>query len=370
MVGSSFSFPMMAFLLLAALTCSIGAVRPLTAQQSESQHADPMKEVSTLVVQARAQIAAGEIEAAQEMLSRAISISPNSPEANLLFGELLLDRHRYPEAMERFETVLATDRRSVKARQGELSASLALALDARRAGNQEAALLCLRHANESLPDDPTLLHALGIQLYDMNQLVDANEVLLKAIALAPEQPENLYAVARVEVDRQLFPVAEQHFKNYLVVRPNDASAHYGYGHLLQMQQRIEEATLQFNKSIELQPQQTESYYQLGQMALDMHHDQEARTLFQRTLTRAPNHGGALTGLGIIAFREKDYAAAAGSLRKAVLASPDYQPAHYYLGLALGRLNDKDGSAQELKLAIELASKQQGKGNPLPVEAKP
>jgi tetratricopeptide (TPR) repeat protein len=352
------------------LTYSACAVTLVTAQQTNQQHTAPMQDASVLVAQARVQIAAGEIDAAEQMLKQAITISPNSPEANLVLGGVLLDRHQYPEAMERFETVLATDRHSDQARQGELSAALALALAARRAGNQENALVCLRHARESLPDDPTLLHALGIQLYDMKQLVGATDVLLEAVSLAPDQPDNLYAVARVELDRQLFPAAEGHFKAYLAVRPNDASAHYGYGHLLQMQQRVDEATTQFNKSIELQPIQTESYYQLGQMALDAHRDKEAGGLFQRTLDRAPKHGGALTGIGIIAFREKDYTAAAASLRNAVSVSPDYQPAHYYLGLTLARLNDKDGSARELKLAVDLANQQQGKGNPIPPETQP
>lgn len=173
------------------------------------------------------------------------------------------------------------------------------------------------------------------------------------------------AVARVEADRQLFPAAERHFKAYLAACPDDASAHYGMGHLLQMQQRNDEAAAQFNRSIKLQPVQTESYYQLGQMALDQQHGKEARAMFERTLARAPNHGGALTGLGIVAFRQGNYASAAASLLSAVAASPEYQPAHYYLGLTLARLNDKEGAARELKLALELAKKQQGKGAPVP-----
>lgn len=347
---------------------------PLIAQETVLQvapmQADQVEEATALVTQARARIAAGDVDVAQQMLSRVLVISPNSPEANLALGDLMLNRHRYPEAMERFETVLAIDRRVSKARLGELSAATALALDARRAGDQQAALLCLNHARESLQDDPTLLHAIGIQLYDMNRLAASNEVLLEAISLAPDEPSNLYAVARVEADRQLFPAAERHFTKYLAARPNDASAHYGLGHLLQMQQRNREATVQLNKSIELQPVQTESYYQLGQIALDEHRDQEADKFFQKTLARASNHGGALTGVGIIAFRKKTYPAAAASLRSAVVASPDYQPAHYYLGLTLARLNNKNESASELKLAVELANKQQGKETPLPAEPPP
>ena len=356
--------PVFVLALHVSLLTPLCALQPALPNTAPIQR-DQAEEVPVLVTQAHALIVSGDIDAAQQLLSRAIAISPNSPEANLALGRLLLGRQRYPEAMDRFETVLATDRRSPQARQGELSAATALALNARRAGNQEAALLCLRHARESLPDDPALLHALGIQLADMHQLAASSDVLQQALALAPAQPDTLYALAHVEADRQLFPAAERYFKAYLALRPDDASAHYGYGHLLQMQQRNEDAVAQFKRSIELQPVQTESYYQLGQMALDQHHDKEARALFEQTLSRTPNHGGALTGVGILAFRQANYPAAAASLRSAVAASPDYQPAHYYLGLTLARLNDKDGSARELKLALELATQQQGKANPLP-----
>jgi tetratricopeptide (TPR) repeat protein len=122
--------------------------------------------------------------------------------------------------------------------------------------------------------------------------------------------------------------------------------------------------------IALQPVQTESYYQLGEMALDAGHDDEATRMFAKTLSRMPTHGGALTGVGILAFRAKNYAAARDSLTKAVAAAPDYQPAHYYLGLSLRRLGDKEGSARELKIAVDLAAKQQGKGKPTYVITPP
>lgn len=347
-----------AFLLLPPLLVPARqATIPLEVQSSDSQ-------VPTLLKESQTRVAAGDADGAQRLLVRVLAISPNSPEANLLLGNLLLSERHYPEAMERFETLLSTNRRSSQARAGELAAATALALQSRRLGNQDAALACLQHARESLPDDPTLLRDLGIQAFDMHLLTSASEALAAAIALAPDDPQNVYALARVEAEQQHFPPAERHFRAYLAARPDDATAHYGLGHLLQMQQRTDEAAAEFNRSIELQPQQTESYFQLGQMALDQHRDNDARTLFNRTLSRAPGHGGSLTGLGILAYRSKDYAMAAATLREAITHSPDYQPAHYYLGLSLARLHDPQGSERELKLAAELDVKQQGKAAPV------
>ena len=52
-------------------------------------------------------------------------------------GDLLLSVHRNPEAMDRFETVLAIDQANPNARHGELAAATELALTARRSGHPE-----------------------------------------------------------------------------------------------------------------------------------------------------------------------------------------------------------------------------------------
>ncbi len=294
---------------------------------------------------------------ALKVLAEALTISPNSPGANDLSGQLLLDRHHYPEAMERFEAVLSVNLRDGVAREGELTAATQLALDSRQAGRSEAALACLVHAREHLPDDPVLLRDLGIQAEQMQQLKLAQEALEAALALSPGDAKTLYALSRVELDAGHFPDSERHLRAYLIKHPEDATAHFGLGHLLQIEQRIDDAKAEFQRSIDLQPVQTESYFQLGQIALNAGQPELARPLFQKTLARDPHHGGALTGVGILAYRERDFAEARRELASAVESSPEYQPAHYYLGLTLARLGDKADSERELKIATELERKQ-------------
>ncbi len=289
--------------------------------------------------------------------------SADAPSDNLKLGNMLLSQHRYPEAMEHYEAILSLNMHDEEARRNELAASVALALQARREGNQEAALGCLQHAREYLPDDPTLLTDLGIQAQFVHQLPLAQEVLVNALKLKPGDLTATYALARVETDRQQFPSAEAHMREYLQAKPDDATAHFGLGHLLYMEQRLEEARTEFQTSIELQPAQSESYYQLGQMDLDAHRDAESRLLFEKTLKRDAHHGGALTGMGIVSYRAKEFAIARDQLMAAVQSSPDYQPAHYYLGLTLARLGDKEASDRELTLATQLAAAQQAPARP-------
>jgi tetratricopeptide (TPR) repeat protein len=301
----------------------------------------------------------GDTSAAKDLLARALASSPNSPAANVTLGNLLLEEHHDPEAMDRFETVLAIDLRDKEARHGELAAATELAMSARREDRPDAALKVLEHARTKLPDDPKLLLNLGVQAMELGNLPEATDALETARKLDTNNPEPLYALARVEMAQLHLQAAEADLRAYLAQRPEDASAHFGLGRLLEAQQRSVDAKAEFERSVQLQPVQTESYYELGQLELEVQHDGQAAPLFEKVLARDPNHGGALTGMGIIAFRAKNYTQAEQYLSQAEQNSPDYQPSHYYRGLALARLGRKDESERELQTAAALDRQQQG-----------
>ena len=306
--------------------------------------------------------------AAEALLTRALASSPNSPDANSTLGTLLLDSRRFPEAMDHFETTLAIAPQDGIARAGELHAATALALQAKSAGNPQAALLCLEHAAERLPDNVDLLTDIGLVSSDLHLYRRADRALTHALTLDPKNTRALYTAGRVATEAQHLPEAEKYLRAYLALKPDDATAHFGLGHVLAMELNAFAAKAEFERSIALQPVQSESFYQLGVLAANAHDDAQAASLFRKTVARNPAHGGALTGLGQIAYRRHDYSAAQTSFTAAVKAAPDYQPAHYYLGLTLARLGQAAASTHELDTANELTRQQQSKAAPEPSEA--
>jgi tetratricopeptide (TPR) repeat protein len=317
------------------------------------------EDADALTLLARIRLDQGDISEAKELLTRALASSPNSSAANITMGKLMLEEHRDPEAMDRFETVLAIDLRDKDAREGEFAAVTELAMSARRGGRPGVALKVLEHARSKLPDDPKLLLDLGIEATEMGLLPEASDSLQAARKLDPGNPDILYALARLEMQEQHLQAAEADLRAYLDKRPEDASAHFGLGKVLEVAQRTTEARAEFERSIQLQPAQTESYYEVGQLELEVQHDAQAAPLFEKVLARDANHGGALTGMGIIAFRRKNYAQAEQYLAHAEKTAPNYQPAHYYRGLALARLGEKDESQRELQIAAALDREQEG-----------
>jgi tetratricopeptide (TPR) repeat protein len=317
------------------------------------------EDADALTLLARIRLDEGDVSMAKELLTKALTSRPNSPTANITMGKLMLEEHRDPEAMDRFETVLAIDLRDKDARQGEFAAATELAMSARRGSRPDAALKVLEHARSKLPDDPKLLLDLGIQATEMGLLPEASDSLQAARKLDPSNSDILYALGRQEMQQQHLQAAEADLRAYLAERPKDASAHFGLGKVLEVAQRTAEARAEFQRSIQLQPAQTESYYELGQLELEVQHDAQAAPLFEKVLARDANHGGALTGMGIIALRSKNYAQAEQYLAHAEKTAPNYQAAHYYRGLALDRLGRKDESQRELQTAAAMDREQQG-----------
>jgi tetratricopeptide (TPR) repeat protein len=260
------------------------------------------------------------------------------------------------EARDVFERVLEANPDSAKAQDGEVQVSEQLALNARGAGHSDESLADLLRAQKHAPENVRVLFDLGVLEDEMQLYLDADKILAHLERLRPEDPNTLYAVARVKLDLGQLAIAEEKMKAYLKIRPNDASAHFGLGRIYRQGLQLEKARTEFERSIELQPHQTEAYFQLGDIEVEQKNYQDAVTNFSKTLLGNPKHGGALAGTGIAYYRQKQYDKAAQFLKEATHTAPEYQPGHYYLGLTLARLGMVEESQRELTLATSLAEK--------------
>jgi tetratricopeptide (TPR) repeat protein len=260
------------------------------------------------------------------------------------------------EARDAFERVLEEIPNHVAAQEGEVDVSEHLALAARNDGRRDEALADLLRAQKFAPENTRLLFDLGVLEDEMQLYLDADKTLSHLAALRPEDPNVLYAVARVKLDLGQLGPAEEKMLAYLKSHPDDASAHFGVGRIYRQGLQFDKAQGEFERSIELQPHQTEAYFQLGDVELEQKNYQDAVSNFSKTLLGNPKHGGALAGIGIAYYKQKMYDKAAQFLEEATHAAPEYQPGHYYLGLTLARLGKAEASQHELSIATELAEK--------------
>ena len=139
-----------------------------------------------------------------------------------------------------------------------------LALRARAAGNDGDALSDLLNAEKYAPQDTRLLYDTGVLEDSMRLYWDADATVSRLQALpGGDQPAVLYLAARIKMDMGQLAAAVERMRAYLKARPENASAHYGLGRMLQLQENFAEAKAQFQQSLTLAPHQTESQFQLG-----------------------------------------------------------------------------------------------------------
>ena len=220
-----------------------------------------------------------------------------------------------------YEATLAHDPGNIAAQGGEVAVSEQLALRARADKDMNGALGALLQAQKFAPDNSRLLYDVGIVEEEIGLYQDAIATITHLRALSPANPKVQYLAARVELDLGRLAEAEKDMRSYLQAEPDDATAHFGLGRILQ-----------------LAPQPAAA----------------------KVLARDPRHGGALATTGTAYFRLKQYPQAAQALEQAVAVAPDYQPGHYYYGLVLARLGRKADSDRELALATKLAEEQNKK----------
>jgi tetratricopeptide (TPR) repeat protein len=260
------------------------------------------------------------------------------------------------KARDLYERVLLLRPSDSDAQEGMSLTSEQLALQERAAGHMDMALNVLVRAQRAEPDNPRVLLDLGILEDEIMLYQEAAKTLAHLETLGKVDPNTYYALARTDLHLGRLDPAEEQMKQYLELRPDDASAHYGLGKIYLQGVQFSKAETELRKSIAIQPIQSESYYELGQALLNQNEFEAAMPQYQKTLERDPKHGGALAGMGIAHFKLKQYDEAKSWLERAVQASPDYQPGHYYLGLALARLGDAEASRRELDVATQLAAK--------------
>jgi tetratricopeptide (TPR) repeat protein len=257
-----------------------------------------------------------------------------------------------------YASILTAQPSNQPAQAGEVVACEQMALQAHARGDNAEALRALLHGEALVPNNARLLYDAGVLEDSMQLYWDADASVSRLQALPDgSAPKVLYLAARIKMDLGQLALAAQDMRAYLQVKPDDATAHFGLGRVLQLQEHFDQARAEFEQSLALQPRQTESQFELGEIARAQGRYQDAIGEYAKTLAGNPNHGGALAGTGIALFHLKQYAQAEPWLRKAIAAAPNYEPAHYYLGLSLAHIGRQTDAQAELAQATRMEQAQ-------------
>ena len=220
-------------------------------------------------------------ERALELAESALSLSPDSPDAHDVMGDILVDALE-PEAAE------AEFRKALSVRADSSSGRTKLAEALRLQGKFDEAVMELREVVRVEPGFARAHSGLGLALRAQSKLPEAVAAYEEAIRLDPDLID----------------------------------ARNGIAVALANQGRLEDAVAQFREIIRVDPDSTIGYYNLAYALADLDRDVESAAALREVIRINPNHYNAHYNLGELFRLEGKYDESAKRFREYLRLAPD------------------------------------------------
>lgn len=323
----------------------------------------------------------GEPEKTAAELKEVLRLDPSNADAGYRLAWLLLSQGRFDECIRLVDRLKQSQTLSApllnvlgdaylrKGDAGRAEESFLLALDGRDAnadallglaqvaqarGDARAAALYLGRANASITNSPDLLSKFARVALNSGMKGEALSALKRAVELRPGEPSYHFALGaawlRQPPDLQ---EAEQSFRQFLKLRPDDAPGQLHLGYVLLKQKKHAEARGWLERSIGKGDGTPEALYYLGLIAQGENEDARAVELFEKSIRLAPSFAHVHIALGTIYLKLKDYPRAEQALETGVRLSPDDSKARYNLAMLYARTKNPERAQEEMRVVERL-----------------
>ena len=318
-------------------------------------HADALHLLGVLAAQV------GEVNAAIDLIGRAIAIDPNV----VAYHDNLGESYRRAGQPER---AIASFRRAIALRPDHAQAQCNLGNALWELGRHHEAIDACRRAIALRPDYPEAHNNLGNALKDAGRIDDAITAFDRAIALRPDYAEahNNLGCTRLAQGDPTAAIAA--LTRAAALRPDLAEAHFNLGNAARGAHRTAEAVEAYRRAIALRPSHAPSHSSLGNALESLGRLDEAIEAYRRALVLRPDDVDVLCNLGNALCTAGRFDEAIDACRRAIALRPDMAEAHNNLGNALwaaGRLDEAiDACRRAVALRPDMAKAHNNLGNAL------
>ena len=268
-------------------------------------------DVPTLISLGEVHLAQGRPEAAEPLLTQALSLQPGSVWARIGLGRAASTSQDYIRAVEHLEEALAVDPQAANIHYplamayrglGELEKAEAH-LQQRDSGTVRQPDPLMQAMRDSL-QSPSAYEREGIQALGSGDWEAAAAAFRRGIELAPANPS-----LRHRLGTTLFMLGNERegqaqFEEALRVSPEYAQAHYSLGLLMEGSGRIEEALHRFSTAVRHEPSYVEARLGLARLLRRTGRPNEALSEYAQVIAAEPRsteapfgYAMALVGLG-------------------------------------------------------------------------
>lgn len=248
-------------------------------------------------------------EGAIASFRRAVQLDPRLATAHRKLAQTLVATGRSDEIDEAFEGFLDHDRDA---------ALVAAGAEHWRAGRFEEAESTLQSALRKNPENIDAMRFLALVYYDQDKkLLDAEALLRRAIAIAPDFHQALGNLGRVLMDNGKLTEAIGMYRRQVELKPENDDAWTGYGRALAQAGQVEEAEKAYRKSLEIRPDAPSVHMSLAHMLKTLGQQDEALIEYRKSIEYNPALGESywsMANLKVFRFTDEEVQAMEEQLR--------------------------------------------------------
>lgn len=215
----------------------------------------------------------GDFKKAEEAFEQAVALHPDNPRVLTALGQVQEQLGELPESTETFRKVIELDPNSPEAHE-----NLGIALADR--SDLAAALKESSIATRLAPSSANAHFLRGRILSDLGSLDEARGEFRKSLQISPENPQALYYWAALEGDEGNIVMQANLLKQYVRLRPDQATAFDQLGHALEEEHQDAEAIQAWRRAVALNPEYPGAIYSLAR-ALKRTKPEESKQLMER-----------------------------------------------------------------------------------------
>ena len=276
---------------------------------------------------ARVRLAAGELEAAEELAGQVLAVDRGHRDANLVVGVIALERGAYDEAIRSARSALRQEPTWLPALRLVAEAHLA-------AGETDLARPVLDQIVALTPNDTRSLQRLAEILTAQGDYGAALKLWDQAVRISDDPGAAIRARAEVEMRRGNFGAARADIEHLLELPEQQLVGTLLAGDLMLLQNRFEESRSWFARAAELQPEATQPIFGLVRAYVAAGDPEGAIAYLEQRIREQPEDAlGHDLMAGLLIDLER-YGEAEDALRQAIRLRPGWLTPYRRLGRML------------------------------------
>ena len=290
---------------------------------------------------------AGHLDAAVDLIGRAVHLRPDLAEAWANLGCVLVNCRKLDEA-------IAPYCRLAELRPADGGPHYALGIIWSELGRRDEAIAAFLEATRLQPDFAEAHVRLGAALRTQGRLDEAIAAYSRAIALRPDWADASNNLANVLRDKGLLDAAIAEYLRATDLKGDDAVTQFNLGNAFFQDERFAEALVAYERAVRLKPDYFQAQNMMGLALTGLERFEEASHAHRRVLALRPDEATAHEALGSALLYQLDMTGAEASFRRAVGLSPDSATAWNGLGMALRSLGRFDEALACFRRALAIS----------------